>query len=123
MHQRYAGEIAKAPHDKSVYLIRRGIVIQDRDQGRGQVTDHDTDDQQHDIALHLCRKPDDQSQDTGGTGKGCDNNRQVAADGQLRHHTERPAEIEHDGRDSQVCPVADPQDGRACQRVTEQSLQ
>ena len=42
-------------------LIRRGIIVEDRYQGGGQIADHDTDDQQHHIVLDLRREIDDEA--------------------------------------------------------------
>ena len=123
MHQGDTREITQPPHDKSMYLVGRCIIIQHGDQGGCHITDHNPDDEEHDVILYLRREPDNQSQDTGSTGKGGDNDRQITADGQFGHHTEGSAEIEHDGSHSQVCTVADTQDRGTCQRVSKKRLQ
>ena len=104
-------------------FVGRGVIVEYRYQGGGEIADHDTDNKQHDVAFHLGREPDDQSQYAGCPGKGGEDNSEIAADRQLGDHAQRTAEIEHDGSHSQVGSVADSQDGRACQRVTEQGLQ
>lgn len=115
-------EITHSPHHKGVHLIGRRAEIENRDHRRDHIPNHDSHDQQHRIALHLRREPDNNAKHGHRTKDSRKNKSQVTTNHQRRDKLKRPAKGEHHNCHAQISTIANTQNRGASQRIAEKRL-
>ena len=117
-------EVAHAPHDVAADAVGGGVEVEQGDERRGDVADHDAEDEQHDVAPDAGGEVDDQREDAAGAGEGGQDHGQRSADGgAARGQADGAAEEEHGDGYAEVGAVADAEDGGAGQGVAEKRLE
>ena len=117
-----ASEVTQSPHHIRLHTLFRGEEVEQRDGRRGDIPDHDTDDEQHHAVAHHGGKHQYQGHHQHGPHEGC---RQRSHESRQRESPSRDttSHEQHYQRHTQRGSTVDTEDAGICQRIPESRLQ
>ena len=120
--RRDPAEIAQAPNEVGMHPFRRGKEVQKGDERRGEVAQHDADDEEHEVALRKRREEEQRPHHRRRAEERPREHRHEAREGERPRRDAPPAEEHHQG-DAEARPGVDAEDGRPREGVGEHGLE